>query len=179
MECPKCHKIIHDNTTVCPHCHKVLSLFCPNCHFQSKNSKCEHCGYIILEKCAKCGKLVPTNAEKCKCGLEVKKSIACNECETDEFASLSINFGSLKAIRNVLSSAELYSKFLIKLKNLVQAQLKGTEGTVIMYGTSYVINLNKELSLSSSVDKALRLSLKILNAFTGLNLRLQEELGCP
>ena len=179
MECPKCHKIIHDNTTICPHCHKVLSLLCPNCHSQSKSSICEHCGYIILIKCAKCGKLVPTNTRRCKCGLEVKNSIACNECESDEFASLCINFGSLKAIRNVLASDDLYSKFLIKLKNLINAQLKGFEGTIIMYGTSYVINFNKELSFSSSVDKALRLSLKILNAFTGLNLRLQEELGCP
>ena len=179
MECPKCHKIISDNATACPHCHKVLTLICPNCHSLSKNAVCEKCGYLILEKCAKCGKLVPTKTEECKCGLSVKKSIACNECETDEFASLTINFGSLRAIRGLLSSQELYAKFLVKLKNLMQTQLKGLEGLVVLYGDSYVINLNKELSFSSSVNKAIRLALKILNAFSGLNIRMQEELGCP
>ena len=179
MECPKCHKIIADNATICPHCHKVLTLICPNCHSLSKNSVCEKCGYIILEKCAKCGKLVSTQAETCKCGLSVKRSIACNECETDEFASMTVSFGSLKAIRSLLSSRELYSKFMVKLKNLMLAQLKGFEGLVVLYGDSYIINFNKELSFVSSVNKAIRLSLKIMNAFSGLNIRLQEELGCP
>ena len=107
MECPKCHKIIPDNATVCPHCRKVLSLTCPNCHSGSKNSVCEKCGYLILEKCAKCGKMVPTSTDKCKCGLEVTKSIACNECETDEFASLTVNFGSLKAIYDAIPQNEI------------------------------------------------------------------------
>lgn len=179
MECPKCHRIIPDNATVCPHCHKVLSLVCPNCHSVSKNSICEKCGYIILEKCAKCGKLVPTNNEKCKCGLDVKTSIANNECETDEFASVCITFTALKAIRSLLSSQELYSKFLIKLNNLMQSQLNGIDGLIVRYNNSYVINFNKELSFASSVNKAVRLSLKVLNAFSGLNSRLQEELGSP
>lgn len=179
MECPKCHKIISDNATTCPHCHKVLTLICPNCHSLSKSSQCENCGYLILEKCAKCGRLVSTNTESCKCGLEVNKSVACNQCETDEFASVTVNFSSLKAIRGVLSSKELYTKFLVKLKNLMQTQLKNIEGLVVLYGNSYVINFNKELSFSSSVNKAIRLSLKILNAFSGLNMRMQEELGCP
>ncbi len=179
MECPKCHRIISDNSTTCPHCRKVISLICPNCLSKSKSSVCESCGYIILEKCAKCGRLVPTNVEQCKCGLSVTKSIACNECETDEFASVTINFGSLKAIRNLLASKELYSKFKVKLKNLMLTQLKGFEGLVVRYGDSYVINFNKELSFVSSVNRAVRLSLKILNTFAGLNLRLQEQLGCP
>ena len=179
MECPKCHKIIPDNATVCPHCRKVLSLTCPNCHSSSKNSICEKCGYLILEKCAKCGKMVPTDTKKCKCGLEVTRSIACNECETDEFASLTVNFGSLKAIRNILSSQELYAKFLVKLKNLMQTQLKNFEGLIVLYGDSYAINFNKELSFSSSANKAVRFALKLLNAFSGLNTRMQEELGCP
>ena len=179
MECPKCHKIISDNATACPHCHKVLALICPNCHSLSKNSVCEKCGYIILEKCAKCGRLVPVYSESCKCGLSVKRSIAYNECESDEFATLTVNFTSLKSIRTLLASKNLYEKFLIKLKNLMQTQLKGLEGLVILYGDSYVINFNKELSLSSSVNKAIRLSLKIMNAFAGLNLRMQQELGYP
>ena len=178
MECPKCHKIIPDNATVCKHCNKVLSLVCPNCHSITKSGKCEHCGFLILVKCAKCGRMVPTNIENRKCGFSVKNSIVCNECETDEFASLSVSFGSLKAIRNLLSSKDLYSKFLIKLKNLMQTQFKGLEGLIVLYDNAYTINFNKELSFTSSVNKAIRLSLKILNAFSGLNIRLQEELGC-
>ena len=89
MECPKCHKTIPESATVCPHCRKVLSLVCPNCHTQSKQSVCPKCGYIILEKCAKCGRLTPTTNSKCKCGFDTAKSIANNECETDEFAYFS------------------------------------------------------------------------------------------
>ena len=123
--------------------------------------------------------MIPTSTDKCKCGLEVTKSIACNECETDEFASLTVNFASLKAIRNILSSQELYTKFLVKLKNLMQTQLKNFEGLIVLYKDTYVINFNKELSFSSSANKAIRLALKLLNALSGLNTRMQEELGCP
>ena len=179
MECPKCHKIIPDNSTVCPHCHKVIALVCPNCHARSRNSVCQKCGYIILEKCAKCGKLTPTNQEQCKCGFSVSSSIARIECEADEFASLTVKFGALGTIRNILSSPDLYSKFLIKLKNLILAQLKNTDGRVIIYGNEYVINFNKELSYVTSVNKAVRMGIKILNAFTGLNIRMQDELGTP
>lgn len=179
MECPKCHKVISDNATVCPHCHKVLALVCPNCHAQSKQSVCSKCGYIILEKCSKCGRLVPTTQERCKCGFETTSSIAYNECETDEFASVTIKFRALGAIRNLLASHELYAKFVVKLRNLILSQLKGIDGNAIIYGDTYVINFNKELSFITSVNKAIRASLKILNAFTGLNIKMQDELGSP
>ena len=179
MECPKCHKIISDSETVCPHCHKVISLLCPNCRTLSKSSVCKKCGYIILEKCAKCGRFVPTTQKTCKCGLEVITSLAVNECETDEFASITVKFEALRAIRNLLTSQELYAKFLVRLRNLITAQLKNVEGNVIIYGNDYIINFNKELSFATSVDKALRMAVKILNAFTALNLKLQEELGTP
>lgn len=96
MKCPKCHKTISDNLTVCPYCHKVLALECPNCHSLGESPVCEKCGYIILTKCSKCGKTVSTSAQKCKCGFPVKTSVAYQECETDEFASLIIQFSSLK-----------------------------------------------------------------------------------
>ncbi len=179
MECPKCHKIISDNATVCPHCHKVLSLVCPNCKAHSKSSVCPKCGYIILEKCAKCGRLTPTNRKTCKCGFSTSTSIANQECETDEFASITIKIRALNAIRNLLASQELYSKFSIRLRNLILTQIKGLDGNVIIYGDTYVINFNKELSFITSVNKAIRTSLKILNAFTGLNVRMQDELGTP
>lgn len=178
MECPKCHNIIPDNSTVCPHCNKVLYLVCPNCHTNNHSSVCSKCGYIILEKCAKCGRMVSTGKEKCKCGFSVKSSIACNNCESDEFASVTINFNALKDIRTLFGSQERYTKFLTKLRNLINSQLKNFDGNIILYNSSYVFNFNRELSFATSSFKALRFAVKILNVFSNLNLRIQHELGC-
>ena len=179
MECPKCHKNISENTTVCPYCHKVLALTCPNCRSLSQNAICSKCGYIILEKCHKCGRLVPTTKDLCKCGFETKTSIAYNECEIDEFASVIINFGGLKEIRKILGSQDMYAKFLIKLKNLLNAQLKGCNAHIIIYGNNYTANFNRELSFQTSVNTAVRLALKIVNAFAGLNENIIDKLGVP
>lgn len=179
MECPKCHRKIEDNLTVCPHCRKVLSLVCPNCKSLSQSPVCEKCGYIILIKCSKCGKMVPTEHEKCKCGFPVSTSIAYQECESDEFASLVIKFSALRNIRKLLGSEELYTKFYFKLKNLLMAQLVGIDGKIITYNDVFIINMNKELSFPTSVNKALRLALRLANAFSGLNLKILEELATP
>lgn len=179
MECPKCHKNISDNATVCPHCHKVLTLVCPNCRTLGQSPVCENCGYIILEKCSKCGRIIPTSSEKCKCGFPTATSIAYQECETDEFASLSIKFASLRNIRRILGSQDLYNKFKVRLKNLLISQLKGVEARIIVYGDTYVVNFNKELSFATSVNKAVRLGIKILNSFTTLNLKVIDELATP
>ena len=179
MECPKCHRTIGENETVCPHCHKVLALECPNCRTLSMSPVCERCGYVILTKCSKCGKTVSTNTEKCKCGFPVKTSIAYQECETDEFATLVIKFSALKNIRRLLGSQELFTKFYFRLKNLLTAQLKGVEGRVIIYNDTFVVNMNKELSFPTSANKAARLAIKILNAFSELNSKVIAELGTP
>ena len=179
MKCPKCHRAISDNATICPYCHKVLALECPNCHSITQNPICENCGYIILTKCNKCGRTVSTTQEKCKCGFPTSSSLAFQECETDEFASVSIKFLALKSIRRVLGSQELFTKFYFRLKNLLTAQLKSVEGRVIIYNDTFVINFNKELSLPTSVNKAVRLAIKIANAFSDLNLRVIDELGTP
>ncbi len=179
MECPKCHRAIADNSTVCPHCHKVLALECPNCHSLNQTPLCEKCGYIILTKCSKCGKTVSTAQEKCKCGFPTGSSIAYQECETDEFASMSIKFSALKGIRRVLGSQELFAKFYFRLKNLLTAQLKSVEGKVIIYNDTFVVNFNKELSFPTSVHKAVRLAIKIINAFSDLNMKVIDELGTP
>lgn len=179
MECPKCHNTISDDSENCPYCHKVFSLVCPNCHTLSKTPVCQECGYIIIEKCSKCGRMVSSSAEKCKCGFPVMTSIAYQECESDEFASVNIKFGGLKAIRRVLSSSELYSKFLIRLRNLLKAQFKNFEGRIIKYREEYVINFNKELSFATSADKAVRFAIKIANGFSELNKNILEELNVP
>lgn len=179
MECPKCHGIISDTAESCPYCHKVFTLVCPNCHTKGTSPVCENCGYIILEKCSKCGKTVDTSREKCRCGFPVKTSVAYQECETDEFASIIVKFSALKSIRRALTSQELYKKFKYRLKNLLVAQLKSHQGSIITYGDICVINFNKELSFATSAAKAAKLSLKIINMFSELNLKVQEELGTP
>ena len=103
MECPKCHSVIDDNQTVCPVCHKVLLLECPNCHTLGESSVCAKCGYTILVKCAKCSKINSTETRVCpKCKFPTATSLAYQECETDEFASIAIKFNALKNIRKLL-----------------------------------------------------------------------------
>ena len=165
MHCPKCHTKVDENQAVCPKCHKVLLLECPNCKSLGESSVCQKCGYSILVKCSKCGKTVPISKEKCKCGFPTVTSLAYQECESDEFASLMISFNSLKKIKRLLKSSELYSKFFYRLKNLLMAQIKGLDGKLIVYEDKFVFNFNKELSFATSVNKAVRTSLKITNAF--------------
>ena len=109
--------------------------------------------------------------------ISVSTSLAYQECESDDFASVIIKFNSLKTIRRLLKSQDLYLKFYNKLKNLLYAQLKGVEGKIITYGDVFVINFNKELSFATSSNKAIRLSIKIINAFTNLNSNILEELS--
>ncbi len=177
MKCPKCNKTIPENSTVCSYCHKVLALECPNCHSLTKNAVCEKCGYIILTKCSKCSKTVSTSQNKCKCGFPVSSSLVYQECETDEFAAMIIKFSALKEIRRGLGSQDLFAKFYFRLKNLLTAQLKSVDGRIIIYNDVFVVNFNKELSFPTSANKAVRLAIKILNAFSELNDKILRELG--
>ena len=180
MQCPKCHTIISDNETVCPKCHKVLLLECPNCHSLEETAVCTQCGYKILVKCSKCGRINPAINDLCvQCGFSTKASLALQECESDEFAYVTIRFTNLKKIKRLLKSKDLYEKFLFKLKNLVLALVKNAEGLFITYGDIYALNFNKELSFPTSANKAVRFALKIANAFTQLNLKILEELRLP
>ena len=43
--------------------------------------------------------------------------------------------------------------------------VKEVEGKIITFDDTFVVNFNKELSFQTSSDKAVRFSLKILNAF--------------
>ncbi len=180
MKCPKCKKEINDNLAVCPECHKVILLECPNCHSLSETTTCETCGYTILVKCSKCSKIVPYAKTLCsKCGFPTSTSLAYQECEADDFASIIINFGALKKIRRSLKSGELYSKFIYKLKNILYSQLKCVECKFITYEDIYVVNFNKELSFTTSASKAVRFAIKLINAYVNLNLNLLDNFVTP
>ena len=43
----------------------------------------------------------------------------------------------------------------------------------------YEVNFNKELSLATSSNKAVRLALKMINAFVDTNSKIMEELSLP
>lgn len=180
MECPKCHTKIDDKTTVCPVCHKVLLLECPNCHSLEDTPVCTNCGYKILIKCSKCGRINPAINDLCtKCGFPTKSSLAIQDCESDEFACVIIKFSNLKRIRRLLKSQDMFDKFFFKLKNLLLAQIRNSEGLFITYGDVFVLNFNKELSLPTSANKAVRFGLKLVNAFSQLNSKILEELKLP
>ena len=178
MQCPKCHTHVEDNQAVCPKCHKVLLLECPNCHELGDSAVCEKCGYTILVKCSKCAKINHIKDEKCKkCGFPTKTSLAYQECENDEFASIKVSFNGLGKIKKLLKSKDLYTKFYFKLKNMLFAQTKNFEGKVINYGDEVVLNFNKELSFPTSSNKAVRFALRFINSFVCLNKNIFEEFG--
>ena len=177
MKCPKCKREIPNKSTECPFCKKVISLKCPNCGSVNQSSVCEECGYIILTKCSKCGKTVSTSQDKCKCGFSIKTSLALQECELDEFASIVIKFEALKNIRKILASQELFSKFYYKLNNILTSQFKDIDATIIRYNDIFVVNYNKDLSFPTSVNKAVRFALKIVNSFSLINQKIVDELG--
>ena len=180
MQCPKCHTKIEEKQTVCHKCHKVLLLECPNCHELGDSAVCTNCGYTILVKCSKCSKINNVKDVNCtKCGFPVASSLAYQECESDEYASVSINFNNLNKIRKILGKKGLYEKFYYRLKNLLLVHMKDLEGKVISYGDEYEINFNKELSFATSSNKAVRFSLKLINAFTGVNNNILGEFGTP
>lgn len=175
MECPKCHKTISDDSVVCPHCHKVLALTCPNCKNQSKTQVCDKCGHIILTKCNKCGNTISTSSKSCpKCGFPTSKSIAYQECEIDEFASLIID---VKVSKN--DKYKLDSDFFFKLKNLLSSYLNKAEGCKIFANGTYFVNMNQELSLQTSAYKAVKLAIRIANGFSALSNKLKEEFKIP
>lgn len=180
MECPKCHTKVKDGVTVCPKCHKVLALKCPNCGAVGGSPVCESCGYTILVKCSKCSALTPVEKGVCsKCKFPLSTSISYQECESDEFASVVVKFGSLNKIKKLLKSQDLYTKFYFKLKNLLLAQIKGVECKFITYVNTFAINMCKELSFATSSNKAVRLAIKLVNAFSALNSNVMEEFGVP
>ncbi len=112
MNCPNVKTPIGEKDLVCPNCKKVLRLQCPVCGAVTKNTICDKCGNVILNKCYKCGRLNSTTLEKCpKCGLYINASIGLRESFIEEFAALTIEITNFDDIKHALKSDKMLQKF--------------------------------------------------------------------
>lgn len=175
MECPKCGNEVKDTDKVCPFCKKVLLLECPICHKMSRNSVCAECGYVIIVKCHNCGAAGPNILGKCrKCGFETAKSVIMNESETEEYACLAITFPNLEDLRPALKNKTIFNKFKKKLKQAIFAYASNQDNRAQAFDETYVIKYYKEFSLTSSVKKAVKSAIELLNKIGGISYKLKK-----
>lgn len=175
MECPKCGNEVKDTEKVCPFCKKVLLLECPICHKMSRNATCDECGYVIIVKCHNCGTPGPNAAGKCrKCGFDTAKSVIMNEAETEEYACLAITFPNLEDLRPALKNKTIFNKFKKKLKQALFAYAANQDNRAQTFGETYVIKYYKEFSLTSSVKKAVKSAIELLNKIGGISYKLKK-----
>lgn len=175
MECPKCGNEVKDTDKVCPFCKKVLLLECPICHKMSRNAVCSECGYVIIVKCHNCGAPGPNILGKCrKCGFDTAKSVIMNESETEEYACLAITFPNLEDLRPALKNKTIFNKFKKKLKQALFAYAAGQDNRAQAFGETYVIKYYKEFSLTSSVKKAVKSAIELLNKIGGISYKLKK-----
>lgn len=173
MKCPKCNKEIADNVLVCPGCKKVLKLACPKCKAINKSNTCRKCGFVIVAKCHKCGRINPTDKGKCsKCGFSTYTSVAINSSNIDEFACLTIDFPNLNEIKKVLGSTKLTEKFKANLDSLILNYTSSFGLTREIIEDVYVIRFNKDGSFSTSAKNAMKAAIEIQNLITDLNFKL-------
>ena len=175
MECPKCGNEVKDTDKVCPFCKKVLLLECPVCHKMSRSAVCSECGYVIIVKCHNCGVPGPNILGKCrKCGFETAKSVIMNEAETEEYACLAITFPNLEDLRPALKNKTIFNKFKKKLKQALFAYAASQDNRAQVFGETYVIKYYKEFSLTSSVKKAVKSAIELLNKIGGISYKLKK-----
>src|SRR5574344_549499 len=178
MECPKCHNEVGEHEKICPYCRKVLLLECPICHKFNRTALCSECGFVIISKCHNCGQLNPTIKGVCKkCGFDTYKSISMNEAETDEFAFLAINFPNLEALRPALKNKQIFNKFYKKLKAMIFSYGKSQDNRVQLIDDSFIIKYYKEFSMTSSVKKAVKSAIELMNKIAEISYKLKKSKG--
>lgn len=173
MECPKCGNEVRDTEKVCPFCKKVLQLECPVCHKYNTSSVCTECGHVIIQKCHKCGTPGPNTGVCRKCGFDTAKSVIMNEAETEEYACLAITFPNLEDLRPALKNKQIFNKFKKKLKEALFTYAKGQDNRMERFDETYVIKYYKEFSFTSSVKKAVKSAIELLNKIGGISYKLK------
>ena len=174
MECPKCGNEVKDTDKKCPFCGKVLLLECPVCHKFSRTSVCDECGNVIIVKCNQCGTPGPNTGKCRKCGFPTAKSVIMNEAETEEYACLAITFPNLEDLRPALKNKQIFNKFKKKLKQAIFAYAKSQDNRGQAFGETYVIKYYKEFSFTSSVKKAVKSAIELLNKIGGISYKLKK-----
>lgn len=178
MECPRCNNEVSEHDKVCPHCKKVLLLECPICHKLSRTPLCPECGFVIISKCHNCGQINQTIKGICKkCGFSTYKSISMNEAETDEFACLAITFPNLEELRPALKNKQVFNKFYKKLKAFIFNYGKQQDNRVQLIENNFIIKYYKEFSMSSSVNKAVKSAIELMNKVAEISYKFKKSKG--
>ena len=175
MECPKCGNEVKESDKKCPYCNKVLQLECPVCHKFNRGTVCEECGNVIIVKCHQCGTPGPNTGKCRKCGFPTMKSVIMNEAETEEYACLAITFPNLEDLRPALKNKQIFNKFKKKLKQALFGYAKSQDNRAQAFGETYVIKYYKEFSFTSSVKKAVKSAIELLNKIGGISYKLKKS----
>ncbi len=178
MECPRCNNEVSEHDKVCPHCKKVLLLECPICHKLSRTPLCPECGFVIISKCHNCGQLNKTINGTCKkCGFSTYKSISMNEAETDEFACLAITFPNLDDLRPALKNKQIFNKFYKKLKSFIFNYANQQDNRAQLIENNFIIKYYKEFSMSSSVNKAVKSAIELMDKVAAISYKFKKAKG--
>lgn len=175
MECPKCGYEVDDKAMTCPNCKKVLKLICPICRTVNTANSCKKCGYPILVKCNKCGKVTPNINKKCtKCGFSTEQSGILNDANTDTYAMMIVDLPNIDEMKNYVGS-KLLNKFKANTDKIIKDVTKKFKNKCRIYNNSYIIRFTKEYTFSSSVSKAMETALDLLQEITKLNCKLSHK----
>lgn len=178
MNCPKCKAPISDNDLACPSCKKVIRLQCPTCGAVTKNTVCEKCGSVLLNKCYKCGKLNSSSLEKCpKCGLNVNASIGLRESVIEEFAVLTAEVTNFEDIKNAFKSEKITEQFKKNLYTMIKKTAFQKKLRVQFIDDTYIIRFCKDYSFVESCKSAVDFSIYIAQTVSEINKKLFEAKG--
>ena len=178
MICPKCKTPISDKDLICPNCKKVIRLQCPVCKNITKNTVCEKCGTVLLNKCYKCGKLNSTTFENCpKCGLNINASIGLRESVIEEFAVLTVEVTNFDDIKNAFKSDKITNQFKTNLYTLIRKNAAQKKLRVQFIDDTYIIRFCKDYSFLESCKSAVDFSIFVSQTVSEINRKLFDAKG--
>ena len=178
MKCPNCKTEIGENELACPNCKKVLRLKCSNCGNITKNTICEKCGSVILNKCYKCGKLNSTALEKCpNCGMDINASIGLRESVIEEFAVLTIDITNFDDIKSAFKSEKIKNQFKTNLYSLVKKTAYQKKLRTQFFENTFIIRFCKDYSFVESCKSAIDFSVFVAQSITEINQKLFDAKG--